>query len=184
MVLFIRDPRLEYGATAAQPLTKLSSQSSFVLASWAVNKLGGFKQNHGACSSARKEHSCIPWLLSHLVMIPNPTKSTMHVRICFDVAAVLNDGERRELEGIRSSGGYLHCVKCELLKITPDESIDFWAMNLWSFNSLDISNSLLPIWWTKPLCTKPKPWFLLTRALCPAMSWSSSVWTLVRLRTS
>lgn len=118
-----------------------------------VNKLGDFKKNHSVSANI----SWVPWSLNHLIMtlIPHKIHST-HECLLWCGCYVLSDRERMELEGIRTSSGYFNCVNCELLETTSDESMDFWAMNLWG--SLEIRNSFKPAWWTQPLCTKAKSW--------------------------
>lgn len=68
----------------------------------------------------------------------HPTKSTRHLNhLQWGAFSVSSDGKRIAWTEIRSSGGYFHCVKYELLRTTTDESTDFWAINLWDFKTLD-----------------------------------------------
>lgn len=112
-------------------MKKEYSNSPFVIASCAVNKLGDFKTHEGVCANVRSGLPLSLAVVNHLIAIPIPNKIhyTCKCLLCCG-CYVLSDEETTELKGIRSSGGYFHCVKCALLKPTPDESTDFRAMNL------------------------------------------------------
>ena len=125
-----------------------------------VNKLGNFKKNYEVWEKVRSEHSLIPWSLNHLIMTSNPHQIHNTHKFCCDMAAMISvmetEGSKKESESV---------VVISLCKMwtarnetTPDDSLDFWAMNLWGFRYLEIRNSFKPVWWTQPLCSKSKSW--------------------------